>query len=246
MPDFSLERAAGGVVAGIDEAGRGPLAGPVVAAAVVLTIATLPRKLSRMIDDSKALTPAQREAIFDRLPAHAIIGVGAASAAEIDRVNILVATLRAMTRAYAALCRRGVRPSLVLIDGDKAPGLDCPCRTVVGGDATSLSIAAASIVAKVTRDRIMSRLDLRYPCFGWARNAGYGTPEHREALYQVGITRHHRTSFSPVDNILCQNTFFLDEMPHLADHARPCAHRESCRINISPSIASSSATASRS
>jgi ribonuclease HII len=207
MPDLGLERAAGGVVAGIDEAGRGPLAGPVVAAAVVLNITSLPRKLARTIDDSKQLTAEAREAIFARLPAHAIIGIGAASVAEIDQVNILVATMRAMTRAYAALCRRGVRPTLVLIDGDKAPGLDCPCQTVIGGDGVSLSIAAASIVAKVTRDRIMSRLDLRYPGFGWAHNAGYGTAEHRDALLQVGITRHHRTSFSPVHNILSQNTF---------------------------------------
>ncbi|MSP90002.1 MAG: ribonuclease HII [Alphaproteobacteria bacterium] len=206
MPDLVLERAAGGIVAGIDEAGRGPWAGPVVAAALVLDGTTLPDDLAVLIDDSKKLSPAARQAVFDRLGSCATFGIGAASVTEIDRINILAATFLAMTRALAALARRGMRPDLALVDGNRAPPLPCPCRMIVGGDGKSLSIAAASIVAKVTRDRIMARLDPRYPAFGWARNAGYGTAVHRNALYQVGVTRHHRISFKPIDNILSQHT----------------------------------------
>ena len=206
VPDLTLERAAGGIVAGIDEAGRGPWAGPVVAAAVVLDGTTLPNDLAALIDDSKKLSPAARQAVFDRLGSCATFGIGAASVTEIDRINILAATFLAMTRALMALVRRGVRPDLALVDGNRAPPLPCPCRTIVGGDSKSLSIAAASIVAKVTRDRIMARLDPRYPAFGWVRNAGYGTAFHRNALYQVGVTRHHRISFKPIHNILIQHT----------------------------------------
>jgi ribonuclease HII len=204
MPDLSLELMAGGVTAGIDEAGRGPWAGPVIAAAVILDGATLPEELADAIDDSKALSRNQRQAVFDRLPPYALIGIGGASVGEIDRLNILAATFRAMARALAALQRRGGRPDLALIDGNRVPALNCPCCAVVGGDAKSLSIAAASIVAKVTRDRIMTRLDRRYPVFGWARNAGYGTAQHRAALDQVGVTRHHRISFKPIYNLLSQ------------------------------------------
>lgn len=206
MPDLALERAAGGIVAGIDEAGRGPWAGPVVAAAVVLDGTTLPDDLAARIDDSKKLSPAVRQSIFESLGCYAVFGIGAASAAEIDRSNILAATFLAMARALAGLARQGVRPDLALVDGNRAPRLPCPCRTIVGGDGKSLSIGAASIVAKVTRDRIMARLDVRYPAFGWAHNAGYGTALHRSALYQVGVTRHHRVSFKPIHNILSQNT----------------------------------------
>jgi ribonuclease HII len=176
-----------------------------VAAAVVLDGTTLPDDLATLIDDSKKLSPAARHAIFARLGSCAIFGIGAASVAEIDRLNILAATFLAMKRALAALARRGVRPGVALVDGNRAPPLACPCRTIIGGDGKSLSIAAASIVAKVTRDRIMARLDPRYPAFGWVRNAGYGTARHRNALHQVGVTRHHRISFRPVHNILSQN-----------------------------------------
>ncbi|MEE8546173.1 MAG: ribonuclease HII [Alphaproteobacteria bacterium] len=195
MPDLSLEARARGPAAGIDEAGRGPWAGPVVAAAVVLDPAAIPEG----IDDSKKLSPARRRALFEALGLSARIGLGAASVAEIDRLNILGATMLAMARALARL---GLVPALALVDGNRAPELPCPALTVVGGDSRSLSIAAASIVAKVTRDRLMARLAAAHPGFGWERNAGYGTPEHRAALDRLGITPHHRTSFAPIRKIL--------------------------------------------
>ncbi|MFQ5784033.1 MAG: ribonuclease HII [Alphaproteobacteria bacterium] len=191
MPDFALERAFAGPVAGVDEAGRGPWAGPVIAAAVVLDAADIPPGIA----DSKRLSAPRREALFAALVKTARTGVGAASAAEIDRLNVLVATLLAMRRAVAAL---GVRPAHTLIDGNRCPELACPATAVIGGDDRSLSIAAASIVAKVTRDRLMTRLGRRYPGFGWERNAGYGTAEHRAALDRLGVTPHHRRSFAPV------------------------------------------------
>lgn len=206
MPNFRLEDEVGGIVAGIDEAGRGPWAGPVVAAALVFDRVVLPEDLAEAIDDSKDLTAERRQAVYARLPGCSHFGVGAASAREIDRINILNATFLAMTRAWTALLRHGAHPTSVLIDGNRAPNLACPCHAIVGGDRRSLSIAAASIVAKVTRDRIMARLDRRYPNYGWARNAGYGTRQHQSALYQVGITRHHRISFKPIYNLLSKNT----------------------------------------
>ena len=199
MPDFNLERAAGGRVAGIDEAGRGPLAGPVIAAAVILDPATLPGMLLDGIDDSKVLTKSRREELFAALRRYADIGIGGASAAEIDRINILAATLRAMGRAVDAL---GIVPDLALIDGNRTPELACPATAVVRGDRASLSIAAASIVAKVTRDRIMAALARRHPGFGWERNAGYGTMEHKQALTRLGVTPHHRKTFAPINKIL--------------------------------------------
>ncbi len=199
MPDFALERAAGGIVAGIDEAGRGPWAGPVVAAAVILDPATLPAALAGGIDDSKALSPARRRNLYRGLLDRAEIGVGAASVREIEADNILGATLTAMARALAALPRR---PSAALVDGNRAPDFPCRVETVVRGDSRSLSIAAASIVAKVTRDEIMARLSARYPEFAWERNAGYGTAEHRRALERHGPTPHHRRSFAPIRALL--------------------------------------------
>jgi ribonuclease HII len=199
VPDFNLERAAGGRVAGIDEAGRGPLAGPVIAAAVILDPETLPDMLRDGIDDSKALSKSRREELFAALRHSAHIGIGAASAAEIDRINILAATLRAMGRAVDAL---GIVPDLALIDGNRTPELRCPAKAVVRGDSASLSIAAASIVAKVTRDRIMADLARRHPGFGWERNAGYGTEEHKQALARLGVTAHHRKTFAPINKIL--------------------------------------------
>jgi ribonuclease HII len=195
MPDFLLEAESGGRVAGVDEAGRGPLAGPVLAAAVVFP-AGVPAALAVLLDDSKKLSAAQREAAFMALRASgAEIGIGAASVAEILRLNILQAALLAMRRAVARLPNA---PDLALVDGNKAPGLACPTRCVIGGDGISLSIAAASIVAKVIRDRAMARLAARYPDYGWAANAGYGTAQHRQALRRLGATAHHRASFGTV------------------------------------------------
>ena len=196
MPNFALERKAGGRVAGVDEVGRGPLAGPVVAAAVVFP-AGVPRKLAKLLDDSKKLTPEQRLAAFVALRAsgRAEIGVGAASVAEIVRLNILHASLLAMCRAIARLPSP---PDLALVDGDRPPTLPCAVRCVVGGDGLSLSIAAASIVAKVLRDRAMTRLASRFPGYGWEENVGYSTPFHREALLRLGPTRHHRPTFGAV------------------------------------------------
>lgn len=195
-PDFEREARHGGRVAGVDEAGRGPLAGPVMAAAVVFA-AGVPAWLRPLLDDSKALTPAARQTAFDALHAGGPveIGVGAASVDEIARLNILRASLLAMRRAVLRLPRL---PDLALVDGNQAPDLPCPVQCCVGGDAASLSIAAASIVAKVVRDRAMARLAARYPVYGWLANAGYGTAAHREALCRVGPCRHHRAAFGTV------------------------------------------------
>jgi ribonuclease HII len=200
MPNFRIERRCTGIVCGIDEAGRGPLAGPVVAAAVVLDHRRFPKILRDRLDDSKVLTIEEREACYRALRrcaerGAARIGVGAASVPEIDRINILRAALLAMTRAVAVL---EVRPDTALVDGDIAPPLTCAVQTVVKGDALSFSIAAASVVAKVTRDRIMRGLAPRYPGYGWETNVGYATQEHGEAIRRFGVTRHHRRSFAPV------------------------------------------------
>lgn len=196
MPDFSLEKAAGGLVCGVDEAGRGPLAGPVVAGAAVLDRRRLSRALRSGLDDSKKLSRSRREALFALLSeADGLhVAVGVASVAEIDSLNILRATHLAMVRAVEAL---GVMPELALIDGNQAPrGFPCPTRCVIKGDGLSLSIAAASIMAKVTRDRLMDDLARAFPMYGWERNAGYGTREHRAAIEAHGPCDHHRKSFA--------------------------------------------------
>jgi len=199
VPDFALEIAAGGVVAGIDEAGRGPLAGPVIAAAVVLNRETLPPEIADGLDDSKRLSPSRRAVFFTALQGEARIGIGGASVAEIDQLNILQATFLAMVRAFGGL---GSRPDRALVDGNRLPALPIPAQAVVGGDRRSLSIAAASIVAKVTRDRIMAGLARRHPGYGWEHNAGYSTKAHRDALARLGVTPHHRRGFAPVTRIL--------------------------------------------
>jgi len=203
IPDFSHEAAAIArgfdPVAGVDEVGRGPLAGPVMAAAVVLDPARIPAGLG----DSKALTAARREALYPLILDQAVaVGTGLADIAEIDALNILRASHLAMVRAVAAL---GIAPGLVLIDGNLIPrDLVHPAEAVVKGDAHCLSIAAASIVAKVLRDRIMVDLAQQHPGYGWDRNAGYPTRDHLAALKNLGVTPHHRRSFRPVHNILYQ------------------------------------------
>jgi ribonuclease HII len=196
MPHYRFEREHGGRVAGVDEAGRGPLAGPVVAAAVVFT-GRIPRALARQLDDSKKLSAAERAAALAALRAHpgVEIGIGAGSVADIARLNILHASLLAMARA---VLRLRTPPDLALVDGNMPPRLLCQVRCVVGGDAECLSIAAASIVAKVVRDRAMARLSARFPMYGWGENAGYATAYHRAALRMHGPTRHHRAAFGTV------------------------------------------------
>ncbi|MGA9795426.1 MAG: ribonuclease HII [Rhizomicrobium sp.] len=185
-----------GPIAGVDEAGRGPLAGPVVAAAVIFQRGKIPKGLN----DSKQLTAEGREEAFPRIMQFAIaVGVGEASVDEIDLVNIRQATHLAMARAVRAL---KVSAMFALVDGNDAPALPCPCDTLVDGDARSVSIAAASIIAKVTRDRMMAALHEEYPHYGWSQNKGYSTPRHLAALSQHGPCSHHRRSFAPVHNIL--------------------------------------------
>jgi ribonuclease HII len=201
-PHFELERDAIGsgahFVAGVDEVGRGPLAGPVTAAAVILDRAQIPEGLA----DSKALSATKRALLHDAILSSAMVGIGHASVEEIDTINVLQATFLAMRRAMAALSRQ---PDMALIDGNRLPDdLPCPAQAVVKGDATCLSIAAASIVAKVTRDRIMWDLAQHYPGYGWETNAGYGSKSHILALKKLGPTPHHRRSFRPVHNILYQ------------------------------------------
>ncbi len=202
MPSFRFELRCEGRVAGIDEAGRGPLAGPVYAAAAVIDRTRAARKLLRMIDDSKKLTLEQREEAYEAMIASGVVefAVAEASVEEIDRINILQATYLAMRRAVQALVEQ---PEVVLVDGNRAPPqLGCRAETIVGGDAHSYSIAAASIFAKVTRDRYMHALALCYPGYGWETNRGYGSQQHLEALSLLGPTPHHRRSFAPVTRLV--------------------------------------------
>lgn len=191
MPDLSLEATVPHPVAGIDEAGRGPWAGPVVAAAVILPTEGVPDG----IDDSKRLSRQRRAILFEEIRDRAVVGIGEASVAEIDAMNILQATLLAMRRAVDALA---TLPAHVLVDGNRLPDLPCDAHAIIKGDLRSLSIAAASIIAKEARDRNMRRLAEAFPGFGWERNMGYGTKEHAEALRRIGPTLHHRRSFKPV------------------------------------------------
>lgn len=202
-PDYSYEAAAidagARIVAGVDEVGRGPLAGPVTAAAVVLDLRSIPDGLN----DSKKLTALRRRALYEVITASAEVSIAHASVEEIDSLNILRASHLAMERAVAGLPRR---PCMALIDGNMIPRDLCvPARTIIKGDALSLSISAASIIAKVTRDKLMWALAQHYPGYGWETNVGYPSKSHREALQNLGVTPHHRRSFKPVHNILYQD-----------------------------------------
>ena len=207
MPSFRYELRCEGRVAGIDEAGRGPLAGPVVAAIAVIDRSVAKRRLLKLIDDSKKLALEDREVAYDAMVASGIVqfAVAEASVEEIDTINILQATFLAMRRALQALADQPeiVLPDIVLIDGNQVPPrLGCRAETIVGGDAHSYSIAAASIFAKVTRDRYMARLAETFPGYGWETNRGYGSAQHLAALKQLGPTPHHRMSFAPLNRLL--------------------------------------------
>lgn len=184
-------------IAGVDEVGRGPWAGPVTACAVVLDPLNIPEGLN----DSKKLSAKRRDLLFDQILATADVGIAHVSVEDIDRINILQASLLAMKNALGAL---SAPPEFALIDGNKTPpDLPCPSECLIKGDGRCLSIAAASIVAKVTRDRIMVALSQQFPGYGWETNAGYGTKAHSEGLAALGVTQHHRRSFKPIHNILC-------------------------------------------
>ncbi|MAU40732.1 MAG: ribonuclease HII [Kordiimonas sp.] len=198
-PNLDFENKHSGIVCGIDEVGRGPLAGPVMAAAVILD----PQNIPAGLNDSKKLSPARREALYIELTSCCQYGVGEASVAEIDRHNILQATYIAMQRAVEKL---PIRPDHALVDGNRLPPLICPATTIIKGDQRSLSIAAASIIAKVKRDFLMKELAKNYPDYGWEKNAGYGTKQHMEALKLVGVTPHHRNSFAPIRNLITQDS----------------------------------------
>ncbi len=202
-PTYDLERTIGGIVCGVDEVGRGPWAGPVITAAVIFNPDNIPHGLN----DSKKLTAKRREALYPIIMNCATVGFGEASVEEIDHHNILQATLMAMSRAVANL---GVNPDHALIDGNQIPKLNCPASFVKKGDTISLSIAAASIVAKVRRDFLMKKLSEIYPEYGWERNAGYGTPQHQEALRLVGPSRFHRKSFAPIRDLFSQGIAIRD------------------------------------
>lgn len=198
-PTFEIEDGFEGPVAGVDEAGRGPWAGPVVAAAVILDRSATPEGLR----DSKTLTEKRRRELAAALWKSAKIGVGVASVEEIDSMNILRASLLAMSRAAANL---PVAPAIAIVDGNIKPKLRCPAYTVVKGDLKSVSIAAASIIAKTTRDRMMLELSRDYPKYCWHSNKGYAAPAHRNALQLYGVTPHHRRSFSPIHNMLYEES----------------------------------------
>lgn len=199
MPDYSLESANGAPekrVVGLDEVGRGPLAGPVIAAALVFLTPPGPT-LSAMIDDSKRLSAKRRDAAYAALMGSPSvrIGLGAASVSEIEKLNIGKACHLAMQRALAHL---DIAPDMALVDGNRLFDMPCPAIAVVGGDRKSLSIAGASIIAKVTRDRLMTRLSERHDSYGWEKNAGYGTALHMAGLREAGVTPHHRRDFAPI------------------------------------------------
>ena len=195
LPDWQYENMYNGPVAGVDEAGRGPLAGPVVASAVILDPAHIPEGLN----DSKKLPQKKLAFLYTEIVKGAHVGIGMAEPQEIDNINILAATMTAMQRAVLDL---PTPPIAVLVDGNRAPKFNIPCQTIIKGDAKSLSIAAASIIAKVTRDRLMAQADLRFPGYGHSGHKGYPTKIHREALLRIGASPIHRRSYAPVKTVL--------------------------------------------
>lgn len=197
---FDLEQNYAGPSCGLDEAGRGPLAGPVVAACVYVPVEKRGLGFWAEVNDSKKLTAKKRDSLFDHIREHCIYGIAEASVDEIDQMNILRASLLAMKRSFDVM---GGQPEwIALVDGNQKPPLSCTIQTVIKGDSISLSIAAASILAKVTRDRVMEDLCRQYPMYGWSKNAGYGTALHLSALRDHGITAHHRKSFAPLKGAL--------------------------------------------
>ena len=202
-PGFGIEQDFGAPVCGIDEAGRGPLAGPVIAACVYIPEDVKKLSFWRDVDDSKKLNARKRDDLFSRIRHYCAFGIGAASVEEIDSLNIHHATLLAMRRAFEGMnAANDFKPCMVLVDGKFTPEIGFECKAIVDGDALSLSIAAASIIAKVTRDRMMAELDREFPAYGWAKNAGYGTKAHLTALKAHGVTPHHRRSYAPVRDSL--------------------------------------------
>lgn len=206
---FRIEKSLSGITCGLDEAGRGPLAGPVVAACVYVHEDYRRKRFWSQVDDSKKLTRLQREDLFSHITEHCAFGIAEANVEEIDTINILHASMLAMTRALDKMVQDfKVTPELALVDGNYPPKLPCTVQTVIQGDATSLSIAAASILAKVTRDNHMRRLCEIHPGYGWSTNSGYGTKAHLDGLKKLGPTIHHRRSFAPVEqfDLLKDNT----------------------------------------
>ena len=190
-------------VCGIDEVGRGPLAGPVVSACVLIPEENLDNPLWQEITDSKKISTVKREKLFEPIKELCFYGIAKASHQEIDQLNIHHATLLAMRRAYAAMMGNNAPiPATALIDGKFAPDIPCPTQTVIKGDSLSLSIGAASIIAKVTRDRLMRELHIEFPHYGWDSNAGYGTKTHMEGLQSHGLTPFHRLSFAPCATLI--------------------------------------------
>lgn len=204
-PTFDLENASGHAITfGVDEVGRGPLAGPVVAAAVYIPLEKRGHPVWSSVRDSKALSAARRDVLFNIIQEQSVFGIGMASVDEIDQINILQATFVAMRRAIETCA---IEPGHILIDGNRLPkNWSWSCSSVIKGDAHSISIAAASIIAKVTRDRLMEKIGADYPAYGWADNAGYGTPAHIGALETMGVTPHHRKSFEPIKSLILAKT----------------------------------------
>lgn len=206
MPDFELENEISGVVAGVDEAGRGPWIGPVVAGCTIFLSHDVNTVLLENLNDSKKLSKKKREMLYDLLldeahKGHILVGIGEASAEEIDHINILNASFLAMKRALDKACMQ--KPDMVLVDGNREPkNFGCPVKAVIKGDAKSYSISAASILAKVYRDRLMEKMALKYSGYGFERNAGYGTKEHIEGLKKYGVTPEHRRSYAPIKEFL--------------------------------------------
>ena len=198
-PDYSREIKFNCIVAGVDEVGRGPWAGPVVAGAVILD----PQNIPYGLNDSKKLLAKHRQGLNIEIKSSSIWSIGVASVEEIDNINILQASLLAMRRAIKNLYPP---PEACLVDGNKDPNFDIPTKCVIKGDCKSFSIAAASIIAKVFRDNYMTKLSHSFPEYGWEKNAGYGVPQHIEALRVVGISPHHRKSFKPISKILSEDS----------------------------------------